>query len=140
MIRLVWLTCLMVVSVLPIHALEVADFTFSHIGKAEGLDNQRIFAIRQMPSGAIWWSSMTGVSFSTRRDQSRGIRLALNNLYPTLARRLSPLFLASAIILILFGAILLRLLRYLDEQKMMADLRNDFSYATVQEPGTHDDT
>ena len=71
--------------------------------------------------------------FSTRRDQSRGIRLALNNPYPTLARRLSPLFLASAIILILFGAILLRLLRYLDEQKMMADLRNDFSYAMVHD-------
>ena len=71
--------------------------------------------------------------FSTRRDQSRGIRLALNNPYPTLARRLSPLFAASAIILILFGAILLRLLRYLDEQKMMADLRNDFSYAMVHD-------
>ena len=71
--------------------------------------------------------------FSIRRDQSRGIRLALNNPYPTLARRLSPLFAASAIILILFGAILLRLLRYLDEQKMMADLRNDFSYAMVHD-------
>ena len=71
--------------------------------------------------------------FSIRRDQSRGIQLALNNPYPTLARRLSPLFLASAIILILFGAILIRLLRYLDEQKMMADLRNDFSYAMVHD-------
>ena len=71
--------------------------------------------------------------FSIRRDQSRGIQLALNNPYPTLARRLSPLFLASAIILILFGAILLRLLRYLDEQKIMADLRNDFSYAMVHD-------
>ena len=71
--------------------------------------------------------------FSTRRDQSKGIQLALNNPYPTLAKRLSPLFLASAIILILFGAILLRLLRYLDEQKMMADLRNDFSYAMVHD-------
>ena len=71
--------------------------------------------------------------FSTRRDQSKGIQLALNNPYPTLAKRLSPLFLASAIILVLFGAILLRLLRYLDEQKMMADLRNDFSYAMVHD-------
>ena len=71
--------------------------------------------------------------FSTRRDQSRGIQLVLNNPYPELARRLSPLFLASAIILILFGAILLRLLRYLDEQKRMADLRNDFSYAMVHD-------
>ena len=71
--------------------------------------------------------------FSIRRDQSKGLQLALNNPYPTLGKRLSPLFLASAIILILFGAILLRLLRYLDEQKMMADLRNDFSYAMVHD-------
>lgn len=71
--------------------------------------------------------------FSTRRDQSKGIQLALNDPYPTLARQLSPLFFASGIILILFGAILLRLLRYLDEQKMMADLRNDFSYAMVHD-------
>ena len=71
--------------------------------------------------------------FSIRRDQTKGIQLALNNPYPTLAKRLSPLFLASAIILILFGAILLRLLRYLDEQKMMSDLRNDFSYAMVHD-------
>jgi len=71
--------------------------------------------------------------FSIRRDQSKGIQLALNDPYPTLARQLSPLFLASAIILILFGAILLRLLRYLDEQKMMAELRNDFSYAMVHD-------
>lgn len=71
--------------------------------------------------------------FSIRRDQSKGIQLALNNPYPEVARRLSPLFAASAIILILFGAILLRLLRYLDEQKIMADLRNDFSYAMVHD-------
>ena len=71
--------------------------------------------------------------FSTRRDQSKGIQLALNDPYPVLAKRLSPLFLASAIILILFGAILMRLLRYLDEQKMRADLRNDFSYAMVHD-------
>ena len=71
--------------------------------------------------------------FSIRRDQSKGILLALNNPYPELLRRLSPLFLASAIILILFGAILLRLLRYLDEQRLMAELRNDFSYAMVHD-------
>lgn len=71
--------------------------------------------------------------FSIRRDQSRGIQLALNNPYPELGRRLSPLFAASAIILILFGAILLRLLRYLDEQRLMAELRNDFSYAMVHD-------
>ena len=42
-------------------ALEVRDFTFSHIGKTEGLNNQRIFSVRQTASGAVWWSSMTGV-------------------------------------------------------------------------------
>ena len=71
--------------------------------------------------------------FSTRRDKSKGIQLALNNPYPEVVRRLSPLFVASAIILILFGAILLRLLRYLDEQRLMAELRNDFSYAMVHD-------
>ena len=41
--------------------LEVKGFTFSHLGKEEGLSNQRIFAISQTSSGALWWSSMTGV-------------------------------------------------------------------------------
>ena len=48
-------------SVLPVKALQVDDFSFFHIGKANGLDNQRIFSICQTSSGAIWWSSMTGV-------------------------------------------------------------------------------
>lgn len=42
-------------------ALQVKDFTFSHLGKEEGLDNQRIFSICQSSSGAIWWSSLKGV-------------------------------------------------------------------------------
>ena len=78
-------------------------------------------------------TSLKSRVFSIRRDQSKGLQLALNNPYPTLVKRLSPLFLASAIILILFGAILLKLLHYVDEQKMMADLRNDFSYAMVHD-------
>ena len=78
-------------------------------------------------------SSLKTRVFSVRRNQSKGIQLALNNPYPELARRLSPLFLASAIILILFGIILLRLLHYLDEQQAIADLRNDFSYAMVHD-------
>ena len=90
-------------------------------------------SILRQNNGRLSSAALKTRVFSTRRDQSRGIRLALNNPYPTLARRLSPLFAASAIILILFGAILLRLLRYLDEQKMMADLRNDFSYAMVHD-------
>lgn len=42
--------------------LQVNDFTFSHLGVAEGLENQRIFSICQTPSGAVWWTSKTGVS------------------------------------------------------------------------------
>ena len=48
-------------SVLPAEALQVDDFTFFHLSKANGLDNQRIFSICQTSSGAVWWSSMTGV-------------------------------------------------------------------------------
>ena len=51
----------MLFSVLPIKALQVADFTFFHLSKTNGLDNQRIFSICQTSSGAVWWSSMTGV-------------------------------------------------------------------------------
>ena len=42
--------------------LQINDFTFSHLGVTEGLDNQRIFSICQTPSGAIWWASKKGVS------------------------------------------------------------------------------
>ena len=42
-------------------ALQVKDFTFSHLGKEEGMGNLRIFSITQSQSGAIWWASATGV-------------------------------------------------------------------------------
>ena len=42
-------------------ALEVHDFSFQHLGKEEGVVNQRIFSVKQTASGALWWSSMTGV-------------------------------------------------------------------------------
>jgi two-component system phosphate regulon sensor histidine kinase PhoR len=70
---------------------------------------------------------------SIRRDQSRAIRLALNNPYPELARRLSPLFLLSAFILGFFAVIIVQLLRFITEQEQMAELRNDFSYAMVHD-------
>lgn len=52
---------IMVMSAANCWALQVKDFTFSHLGKADGLSSQRIFSICQTKSGAIWWSSMTGV-------------------------------------------------------------------------------
>lgn len=58
---LITIVITLLLSVLPAKALQVDDFTFFHIGKANGLDNQRIFSICQTSSGAVWWSSMTGV-------------------------------------------------------------------------------
>lgn len=70
---------------------------------------------------------------SIRRDQSKAIQIALNNPYPELAKKLSPLFLISAIILGFFAIIIIQLLRFITEQEQMAELRNDFSYAMVHD-------
>jgi AraC-like DNA-binding protein/ligand-binding sensor domain-containing protein len=63
--RVIRYLCLAVLlAVLPsavCRALQVRDFTFSHLGKGEGMANQRIFSICQTPSGCLWWSSQTGV-------------------------------------------------------------------------------
>lgn len=70
---------------------------------------------------------------SIRRDQSKAIQIALNNPYPELAQKLSPLFLISAIILGFFAIIIVQLLRFITEQEQMTELRNDFSYAMVHD-------
>ena len=78
------------------------------------------------------WSLLTR-PVSIRRDQSRNVRIALNNPYPELAQRLSPLFLISAVILAFFAIIIIQLLRFITEQEQIAELRNDFSYAMVHD-------
>ena len=78
------------------------------------------------------WSLLTR-PVSIRRDQSRSVRIALNNPYPELAQRLSPLFLISAVILAFFAIIIIQLLRFITEQEQIAELRNDFSYAMVHD-------
>ena len=88
--------------------------------------------VRQNNDRCSSWSLMTK-PVSIRRDGSRAIRLALNNPYPELARRLSPLFLISAIILGFFAVIIIQLLRFITEQEQMAELRDDFSYAMVHD-------
>ena len=77
--------------------------------------------------------SLLTLPVSIRRDQSKAIQVALNNPYPELAKRLSPLFLLSAIILGFFAIIIVQLLRFITEQEQMAELRNDFSYAMVHD-------
>ncbi|MBP5798872.1 MAG: HAMP domain-containing histidine kinase [Prevotella sp.] len=88
--------------------------------------------LKQNNDRSTSWSIFTK-PVSIRRDQSKAIRLALNNPYPELARRLSPLFLISAIILAFFAVIIIQLLRFITEQEQMAELRNDFSYAMVHD-------
>ena len=78
------------------------------------------------------WSLLT-LPVSIRRDQSKAVQIALNNPYPELAQKLSPLFLISAIILGFFAIIIVQLLRFITEQEQMAELRNDFSYAMVHD-------
>ena len=78
------------------------------------------------------WSLLTR-PVSIRRDQSRAIQLALNNPYPELAQKLSPLFLLSAFILGFFAIIIVQLLKFITEQEQMTELRNDFSYAMVHD-------
>ena len=78
------------------------------------------------------WSLLTK-PVSIRRDQSKAVQIALNNPYPELVQRLSPLFLISAIILGFFAIIIIQLLRFITEQEQMTELRNDFSYAMVHD-------
>ena len=105
------------------------DVTVQEIGDKEG---KRERGIRENNDRRSSWSLMTK-PVSIRRDGSRAIRLALNNPYPELARRLSPLFLISAIILGFFAIIIIQLLRFITEQEQMTELRNDFSYAMVHD-------
>ena len=88
--------------------------------------------LKQNNDQSTSWSLHTK-PVSIRRDQSKAIQLALNNPYPELARKLSPLFLISAIILGFFAVIIVQLLRFITEQEQMAELRNDFSYAMVHD-------
>ena len=99
-------------------------------GEKEGRRNVKV--VRQNNERSSSWSLMTK-PVSIRRDGSKAIRLALNNPYPELAQRLSPLFLISAIILGFFAIIIVQLLRFITEQEQIAELRNDFSYAMVHD-------
>ena len=106
------------------------DVTIQEVDPSTG--SRIVKVIRQNNDRSSSWSLKTK-PVSIRRDGSRAIRLALNNPYPELARRLSPLFLISAIILGFFAVIIIQLLRFMTEQEQMAELRGDFSYAMVHD-------
>lgn len=42
-------------------AQDAQDFTFLHLGKAEGLQSERIYTAVQSADGALWWASKEGV-------------------------------------------------------------------------------
>lgn len=46
---------------LSVKALNVNDFTFSHIGSAEGIANQRVFSLRSAQDKSLWWTTKNGV-------------------------------------------------------------------------------
>ncbi len=58
--RLTILITLLFLVLIPLGAQEVREFTFSHLGQAEGLSSQRIYSILQTEDGALWWSTKEG--------------------------------------------------------------------------------
>lgn len=53
-LSLLLVSCLLFLS-LRGAAQEAADFTFRHLGQADGLRSQRIYSIVQTDDGAVWW-------------------------------------------------------------------------------------
>ena len=43
-------------------ALRVSDFTFSHLGLADGLNIQRIYSLKQTEDGAVWLTTQSFVA------------------------------------------------------------------------------
>lgn len=43
-------------------ALRVSDFTFSHLGLADGLNSQRIYSLKQTDDGAVWLTTKNFVA------------------------------------------------------------------------------
>lgn len=43
-------------------ALEVSDFTFSHLGLVDGLNSQRIYSLKQTDDGAVWITTKSCVA------------------------------------------------------------------------------
>ena len=48
-------------AVLGLGAQDVTVFTYSRLGKAEGMLSERVYSLRQSNDGALWWSTKKGV-------------------------------------------------------------------------------
>ena len=59
--KVITLVVVLIIVLLKAGAQDVRDFTFSHVGPADGLCSQRIYSIKQTSDGALWWSNKDGV-------------------------------------------------------------------------------
>ena len=75
--RLFILIVAVFVVLLEVVALDVRDFTFSHLGQAEGLFSERIFSVVQTSDGALWWSGKNSVE---RYNGQRILHYQIGNL------------------------------------------------------------
>lgn len=56
---------LLILIMLPLHSVaakyEAGDFTFSHLGLADGLDCRRIYSFKQTDDGEVWFTTKSCV-------------------------------------------------------------------------------
>lgn len=62
-----WIVMFLIVSVMTLSpavatALGIGDFTFSHLGSAEGLNSQRIYSLKQTDDGGVWMTTQRFVA------------------------------------------------------------------------------
>ena len=81
--RLLAILSFLHLAVLGIGAQDVTLFTYSHLGKAEGMLSERVYSLRQSDDGALWWSTKKGVEryngVSIRHYEMGNLGLFSNN-------------------------------------------------------------
>ena len=58
---IVVIALLMLSMAASVSAQSIKDFTYSHLGQAEGMLSQRVYSILQTTDGALWWATKQGV-------------------------------------------------------------------------------
>lgn len=58
---IVALTVLVLMFTPSVNAQSVKDFTYTHLGQAEGMFSQRVYSTLQTSDGALWWATKRGV-------------------------------------------------------------------------------
>ena len=88
-LRDITLMVLLLWGAVALRAQSVQDFTYSHLGQAEGMLSQRVYSILQTSDGASWWATKRGVDvhdfFNLIMDLSKelGSDALLNDLLVT---------------------------------------------------------